>query len=217
MIYPSTIVYVTPSSPSFSITPYRSLVKVSVSSTLPVTLQEAKHHCRVDSDADDTYLTALILSATEWCEGQCDATFRSTTLEASYDSFPMWEIVLPGSPAQDAAVTITYRDEAGATQTMSSGTDFQFDHRTIPPRCHPNYSATWPAVRGDENSVIVRWQAGYPSQETTPAIVKHLILLLAGHWYENREPVIHGQGVSSLDVPYTVATLIEAAKTGVYR
>lgn len=217
MIYPSSVVYVTPKTPSPTITPYRSLAVVSASDTMPVTLEEVKHHCRVDSDADDTYIAAIVIAATQWVEDQADTQFRSVTWEASYDSFPLWEIVLPRPPAQAVAATITYRDPDGGTHTLTSGTDFQFDARTIPARCYPNYTSSWPAVRGDENSVVVRWTAGYATAADVPQVAKHLVLLLSGHWYENREPVIHGQGVSSLDVPYTVATLLEACKSGVYR
>ena len=217
MITPSTVVYVTPKSPSHTITPYRSLRRVSASSVMPVTLQEAKTQARVDADHDDAYITSLIIAATEWAEDQCDTAFRPVTWEASYDSFPLWELILPRPPAAPSQVTITYRDEGGTDRQIVSGTDFQFDNATFLARCYPKYAQVWPPVRGDENSVRVRWDAGYATPAETPAVARHLILLLAAHWYENREPVVHGQGMSSLDIPYTVATLLEHSRTGVYR
>lgn len=217
MIQPTTVVYVTPKSPSHAITPYRSIRMVSISSDLPVTLEEAKTQARVDGTHDDGYISALIAAATEWVEGQCDTTLRRSVWETAYDSFPIWELVLPKTPALPETVTITYRDDGGTERQITSTSDFQFDRDTFMPRCYPNYAATWPAVRGDENSVRVRWTAGYSSAAETPAISRHLILLLAAHWYENREPVVHGQGMSSLDIPYTVATLLEYSRSGVYR
>lgn len=217
MIQPSTVVYVSPVSPSTTLTPYRSVRLVSASSVLPVTLADAKTHARVDSDHDNGYIESLIATATQWVEDQCETMCRPSVWEASYDSFPVWEIVLPKSPAMPEEATITYRGPDGVDRQMSSPSHFQFDRNTFHPRCYPLYANAWPAVRGDENSVKVRWSVGYPTPAETPGAFKTLILLLSAHWYENREPVVHGQGMSSLDIPYTVATLLQHCKSGVYR
>lgn len=219
MIQPTTIVYVTPKSPDPSLTPYRSLIRVTQPAIEPVSLSEAKFHSRVDTDDEDAYFATLIAVAREYVEERLDTTLLTTTWEASYDSFPMWELTLPRAPMSASSVSVFYRDEGGQTRTITSAAgDFQADHRTIPGRIYPNYSATWPAVRGDENSVIVRYEAGYGSDgSSVPAVIKHAILLLVAHWHETRQPVTAGSVAQNIQVPLTFETLIANASHGVYR
>lgn len=215
----STIVYVTPQSPSVSVTPYRSLVRTVAPATEPITLTEAKAHLRVDTDADDTYISSLITVAREYCEERLDTTFITSTWQAKYDNFPLWEVVLPRPPMQAENVSITYRNEAGSNVTITSGdSQFQIDAAGTPGRAYPLYSDTWPAVRGDENSVAVTWQAGYgDSGSAVPAIAKHAMLLLCGAWYAVREPMTAGMTSQNMPIPYTFETLIAMGNWGGYR
>lgn len=219
MITGGPIVYVTPQNPSVSLTPYRSLVRYTRPAVEPVALHEAKRHCRVDDDDSNDYLVALIAAAREYCEERLDTTFVDTVWEARYDSFPIWNINLPRPPMRDAPVTITYRDEAGTLQTLTStASQFQVDYRAVPGRVYPLYNGVWPAVRGDENSVVVRYTAGHgPSAESTPPVARHAILLLVAHWFASREPVTVGSTAQNAPVPYTFETLIASAGWGAYR
>jgi hypothetical protein len=40
-----------------------------------------------------------------------------------------------------------------------------------------------------------------------PADLLHAVKMLAGHWYENREPIIVGQAISN--VPWSVNALLD--------
>lgn len=209
-----TIVYGSPQHPDSSITPYRSLVRHTAPTSEPVSLAEAKLHCRVDISDDDAYISALVTAAREYIEEVLDISMLAQTWEARYDVFPLWEIILPRAPMASGAVTVTYRDEAGNNQTITSTAgDFQVDFRIVPGRIYPLYEQVWPAVRGDENSVVVRWPAGYT---TVPAILKHAVLLLVAHWYEMRQPVVTGYS-QVLPVPQTFETLLAAGGWGTYR
>lgn len=207
------------SSNSTIATRYRSLRKVVLPVVWPVTLTEVKSHCRVDIDDDDAYITGLIAAASTWAEEQTDSTLITTTWEACYDDFPAWDFVLPRPPMRPQAVTITYVSGTNGAETVISSASGQFrtDPYSIPARIYPNHTAAWPVARGDENSVRVRWVAGYGGPSDVPADIKHLVTLLAGHWYESREPVTYGQGISAMDIPYTVKTLLASARWGAYR
>lgn len=211
-----TIVYPLPGEPKSSLTPYRSLIRAVGPVVEPVSLAEAKSHCRVDTNADDAYISSLIAAAREYVEERLDATLITTTWEARYDAFPMWELVLPRPPMQAANVTVTYRDQGGANQSItSSSSAFQIDAFATPGRVYPNFQGVWPPVRGDENSVIVRWTGGYgTSGASVPATIKHGILLIVGHWYANREAVTSGNAVQ---VPLTFETLMASSGWGGYR
>lgn len=216
----STIVYVTPQNPSSSITPYRSLVRTIQPAIEPVSLIEAKAHLRVDTDADDDYIDSLITVARYYCEERLDMTFIASTWQAKYDVFPLWNLNLPRPPMLlGSNVTVTYRDEAGSETTLTSAAgDFQVDASVVPPRIYPLYNGVWPAVRGDENSVSVTWQAGFgTSSVSVPATVKHAILLLCGAWYASREPTTAGMTSQNMPIPYTFETLISMSGLGGYR
>jgi len=213
-----TIVYGSPRDPDSTITPYRSLVRESPPAAEPVTLAEAKAQCRVDISDDDTYINTLITVAREYIEETLDLSMINQTWVAKYDVFPLWEVVLPRPPMAAGAVTVTYRDEAGNDQTLSSGGDeFQVDRNIVPGRIYPLYNGVWPAVRGDENSVSVEWIAGYgASGASCPSILRQACLLLISHWYEMRQPVFAGYS-QVLPVPHTFDTLLSASSWGSYR
>jgi len=210
-----TIIFGTPQKPSASITPFRSLVRITSPAVEPVSLQFAKQHCRVDTETDDLYIQSLISVARQYVEDVLDITICSTVWEVKYDLFPVWAIVLPRLPMLDRAVTVTYRTGDGTYGTLSGATDFQVDASVLPGRIYPQWARSWPATRGDENSVTVRYSAGYGDDgQSAPPIVKALILLLVAHWFDTRQPAVTGAPQS---VPQTFDTLLAAASMGVYR
>jgi uncharacterized phiE125 gp8 family phage protein len=214
----NTIVYGMPKEPSIGVTPYRSLFRFTPPATEPLTLADAKAQCRIDASDEDAYINGLISSARMYCEDLLDISILTQVWEARYDNFPLWEINLPRPPMQAQNVTVTYRNEAGQLNTITSvANEFQIDHYTTPGRIYPNYNGVWPAVRGDENSVVVRWTAGYgASGASVPPVLKQAMLLLIAHWFEMRQPVVTGYS-QVLPVPNTFETLLAASGWGGYR
>lgn len=214
----TTVIYGSPEHPASGITPYRSLRVHTPPVVEPVTLAEAKAHCRVDNTAEDALISSYIAMAREYVETTLDVALVTQTLEARYDTFPLWEIILPRPPMAVGTVTVIYRDEGGVNRTLlSSSNHFQVDNYVLPGRIYPLYEQVWPAVRGDENSVTVRWSAGYGnSGASVPAVAKGAILLLVAHWFEMRQPVVAGYS-QVLPVPATFDTLLAASGWGGYR
>jgi uncharacterized phiE125 gp8 family phage protein len=211
-----TIVFGTPQKPTATITPFRSLRRITSPAVEPVSLAFAKTHARVDTEADDLYIQSLITVAREYVEDILDITICTTVWEVKYDLFPIWAIILPRLPMQDKTITVTYRSGDGTYSTLSSANAaFQVDASVLPGRIYPQWATAWPATRGDENSVTVRYTAGYGDDgRTAPAVTKHLICLLVAHFYDTRQPAVTGAPVS---VPQTFETLLAAASMGVYR
>jgi uncharacterized phiE125 gp8 family phage protein len=212
-----TIIFGTPQKPTATITPFRSLVRVVQPTVEPVSLAEAKMHCRVDTETDDIYIQALISTARQYVEDIQDITICSSVWEVKYDLFPVWAIVLPRMPLQASQpITITYRSGDGTYSTLSSAnSDFQVDGSVLPGRVYPQWARAWPATRGDENSVTIRYSAGYgEGGRDAPPTLRHLMMLLVAHWYESRQPAVSG---TSMPVPHTFDTLLAASSMGVYR
>lgn len=210
------IVFGTPQRPTPTITAFRSLIRITQPAVEPVSLGEAKVQARVDTEADDAYIQALVSVARQYVEDILDITLLTTVWEASYDLFPVWAIVLPRPMLQADNITVTYRLGDGATSTKSSAAgDFRVDTRTVPGRIYPNWSDTWPGVRGDENSVVVNYTAGFgPDGSSVPPLYKHLMMVLVAHWYDTRQIVAPGTYGT---IPKTFDTLLAAADLGIFR
>lgn len=213
-----TIVYGEPRLPALGITPYRSLYQSTPPAIEPVSLAEAKAQCRIDDDVSDALVQTYITTARQYCEDILDISIVTQVWQARYDTFPLWEIILPRPPMRPETVTVTYRDEAGNSNTITSAASaFQVDHYVTPGRIYPLYNGVWPAVRGDENSVVVQWTAGYgDSGESTPPVLRHAIMLLVAHWFEMRQPVVTGYS-QVLPVPNTFETVLAASGWAGYR
>ena len=164
-----------------------ALKLVTAPTTYPVTLAEAKLHCRVDGTDDDALITALITSATEMCEQQTRRALMTQTWLLTLDEFPT-EIELTRVPVQSIS-SVTYTDTAGATQTLSTGSNWRLldlgDFSMA--RIVPVYGYTWPATRAQNNVVSVQYVAGYASAAAVPESIKQWIKLMVSTMYENRE------------------------------
>lgn len=172
----------------------------------PVTIAEAKLHCRVDADitADDVLLTALIVAAREQAEHTTGRSLVSQSWRLTLDRFPAGAIVLPRAPLS-SVTSITYVDTDGATQTLDAG-----EYRVITDRVLgevvPVYDGQWPTARCTQNAVTVEFVSGYGAAATVPRAIKQWILLAVGGWYGQREAIVAGQ-VAELPNAYWHALL----------
>ena len=196
---------------------YRSLKILTQPATEPVTLAEAKAHCRVDTSADDAYLSSLIRSAREWCEAYCDETFVHTQYRMTLDSFPV-EIELPRPPMATVgtatAVAVTYKMENQTTATLAT-TEYRVDRDSRPGVLRTNYNGSWPSHLLDYNAVTVTWWGGRDADASTlPQRFKSAILWLVGMWYERR---MAADAMTLSEIPFGVKALLDSAKWGAYR
>ena len=167
----------------------------------PVSLAEARAHCRVDTANEDAVLVGLILAARQYAEEITGRAFLTQTLELTLDCFPAWKIELPRSPV--ASITsITYLDTAGASDTVTS---YVLDGRSRPPRLTPAYGESWPDVRATAGCVAIRFVAG---ESDAPEPIRQAILLMVGHWFEHREDAVIQSGVAVSMVPHGVDALL---------
>ena len=165
----------------------------------PITIDEAKLHCRIDGIEDDTLVGNLITASRQYCEKWQSRSYIETTIEVKYDSFGC-NMVLPVLDVMSID-SIKYYDTNNELQTLSSSI-YELDNNTI----IASYNQSFPLTRGFSNSVIVTYKAGYgDAASDVPNITKQAIYLMIGHLYENRE------ATSSLTVetiPFGVASLL---------
>lgn len=180
----------------------------------PITLTEAKDHCRVDGTDDDTLITSLIVAAREYVEGYQNRALITQTWELVLDAWPDGDsIELPLPPLQ-SVTSLKYKDSAGA-ETAWAATNYIVDTDSYLGRLVLADDISWPS---DElypaGGIRIRFVAGYPPtgsgesidyDANVPQKIKQAMLLLVGHWYENREAVAAG---SMTEIPLAVNALL---------
>lgn len=178
----------------------------------PVTLTEAKLHLRVDHNDEDTLILGLIRAATEHLDGWTGILGRCLVEQVwrqDHDRFAR-QMSIPLGPVI-AVQSITWRDPAGQLSTVPSGSyDLRIDEAgNAVIRFDADY--VFPTNLHESRAVAINFKAGYeinpgpPGSSTVPDPLKVAILLLVGHWYQNREAV-STTGMASL--PFAVKALI---------
>lgn len=165
------------------------LVLTTAPALEPVTVAEQKLHSRIDTDADDTLLTAMITAARQALETETNRQFITATYTYTLEGFPgSYGAILLPRPALQSVTTVKYYDSTGTQQTLSSA-NYQVDTSSEPGRVAPAPLLSWPSVQADRyNAVEIVYTAGYGSSAgNVPQELRQAIMLLVSHWYENRE------------------------------
>lgn len=184
-----------------------ALVLVTAPTEEPVSIAEAKAHLRVDGDDDDSYIGALITTARSHVETITRRALMPQTWKLVLDDWPddVLELLLP--PLVSVS-SITYKDADGETQTFASS-NYVVDADSVPGRLCLADDASWPS---DDlypmGAVQIQYLAGYTNANAVPQPIKNAILLLVGHYYENREAALVAQGANVQQLPMGVADLL---------
>jgi len=196
---------------------YRSLKVQTQPVVEPVSVADAKAHCRIDTNTDDTYVAALISAAREYVEAYMDESLIDQQLVMRLDAFPA-AIELPRPPmsqtASRTAVTIVYTaNDAGSTATLATN-QYRIDRDSTPGTLRPLYGGSWPSHLLDYGSVTVTWWAGRGEDGgKVSQRVKAAMLMLVGQWYERR---MAADAASMSEMPFGVKALLDSAKWGSY-
>ncbi|MBP2653348.1 MAG: hypothetical protein H6Q73_917 [Firmicutes bacterium] len=170
--------------------------------TEPVTLDEAKAHCRVDGTDEDELITALIVAARQYCEQRQNRAYLTQTLELTLDRWPSFPVDIPHPPLVSVE-SIKYYG-TNDKEYIWATTEYFVDTDSEPGRVALNYAKTKPTVTlRPANGVKIRYTAGGSDVAQT---VKQAMLLLIGHWYINREAVL--TGTISKEIEFAVAALL---------
>lgn len=180
----------------------------------PISLAEAKLHCRIDLADDDTLISGYIAAARVYVETVCNRALIEQTLEHYLDNWPEdGELILPRSPVQ-GVTSVTYTDADGGTHVFAAS-NYVVDVLSAPARLVLKSGASWP---GDElqvvNGIAVRFVAGWAQPAAVSAPIRQAMLLLIGHWYENREATTVGE--VSRAIAFAVESLLLNERIQVY-
>jgi hypothetical protein len=174
----------------------------------PVSLDEAKNQLRLETNADDDRVGALITAARQYVEERCWRGLTQQTWELVLDGFWMPSTLeLPytrgrvDSPiklqmgglaelAEDApAVTsVKYIDENGVERTLAT-TEYSIDNVSAPARILPAFGKSWPSTRRQWDAVRITYVVGWTIDDI-PEPLKQAVLLALTEMYEKRTPEI---------------------------
>lgn len=197
---------------------------ISAPSVDPVTLAEAKLHCKVDISTDDDLITGLITAARDYVERWTRRTLVYTGYLLALDGFPDGPIELPRAPVVSAAAAtvfayasprVQYYDPDGDLITLTVDDDYELSLDANPPALVLPPLVAWPSVQeARSNNVLVNFVSGYGAASTAvPALLRHAVLLLVAHWYANREAV----GSVGGEVPLAVDSILRIYSLGDYQ
>lgn len=175
----------------------------------PVSLDEAKLHLRVDGQDEDDLLSAYLTAAREVCELESRRAFITQTWEMALESWPVHPWIELLRPPLQSVLSVKYTDSLGAEQTMASD-DYLVGPATTPGRIWLGYGKSWPSTTLQPGAAIrVRYVAGYGDDAASvPQRYRQAILLLLGHYYENREAVTAQVRFNLAPIPLGVRSLL---------
>ena len=174
----------------------------------PVTVAEAKEHCRVDVTTDDATIQGFIETAREVVEVAMRQALVTQTWDLYLDSFPGTDYLELPLPPLQSVTYVKYTTKAGVLTTFDSAS-YMVDTYSQPGRIRLKDTYSWPS---DElqivNGVNVRFVCGYGATAgDVPQRYRLAIMLLAAHWYENRE-AIATSGAVPKELPLGVESLL---------
>jgi len=191
----------------------RAFKVVTPATSNPLTLTEAKTHLKVDTTADDTFITNLIRSATSSAQEYTNRFFIQTTIQQYGDK---WDDISNLFKSPVASVThIKYVDTSGSLQTLS--TDVYFvDDVNKPARIGLKPNQSFPDIIDRLNAIYVEYVVGIAAgSDEVDEGIRQALLLTIGNWYQNRQAVV--TGTIATELPMNAKFLLDQYKIQVCR
>jgi len=184
------------------------LVLTAAPALEPVSVSEAKDYLRVDSAVEDPVVASLILAARLHIEGALDIAMVTQSWSLFLDGWPEdGRVSIPLGPLKSVDSVKVY-DADDTAQTVSPQT-YAVDLSSLRPRLVRQAGAVWPTPGRAANGIEIALTAGYgDTTDKVPQPIRQAVLMLAAHWYEQREPVVFEKpdelphGVADLLKPY---------------
>jgi uncharacterized phiE125 gp8 family phage protein len=199
----------------------------------PLSLSEAKLHCKVDITDDDDLITDLITAAREWVEKETRRAYINRSYQLRLNLFPdMFAATfysfysLERLPNQRAGIielprpplisvdSIQYVDLTGTLQTLNPSQYIVDGGGACVGTISPAYGLVFPATRLTTNAVLINYTAGLgPDATTVPRRVKAAMKLMIGLWYRKREAAVEKP---LTEMPMAVQALLSGEMWGSY-
>lgn len=188
------------------------LYRSSAPAETPITLAEAKTHLRVDSSAEDAYITSLIAAAVSLVDGEGHLGRSMVTQTWQEWSGQSPDAVRLSMGPFIALTNVDYYDTDGVLQAATLS-DYEVRLEGDFVNVRPKTGKAWPSSADRDDSIRLTYTAGFGDAADVPDGLKHALKLLVGHWYANREAVTE---LSLKDAPMAFDALVTNERVGWY-
>lgn len=184
--------------------------KTAVAAELPIALDFAKQSLRIGHAFDDQVLDSKLRAAVEFVEERTGRALRLTTGVLELDGWPACgEFTIRGEPIR-SVLAVEYQNAAGAWVAVAAG-DWAWRRVCDGAEVYFFSSFVEPDLGERRGAVRARFEAGYEAEAedpelVLPARVRELVLMLAGHWYDNPGVATAGD---LAEVPVGARSLLE--------
>ncbi len=165
-----------------------ALEVVDAPSITPVTLAEVKDQLRVEHSDDDTQITRLIDVAVAFTDvkGALGQAMITQKWAQWIDSTPPQSVDLILGPVQ-GVTAVKYYDTDGDLQTDTLA-NYEVFGTAFSTKIKPKQGFSWPVAQDRQDAIKIEYEIGYGDATTdVPETIRHALMLLIGHWYDNRE------------------------------
>lgn len=171
----------------------------------PIDLEEAKTQVRAiqDVDDEDDLIEQIIAAAREYCENITGRALKPCKIVA-YPESTTERQRLPWIPV-GAVEKMERRLETGEYQEMDAA-EYEVDPAGGTLRVF--------AAGSETTGYRLTYQAGYASKDVPP-LIRQAMLMLIGHWYQNRESVQIG-AVASIEIELSTRNMLKQYKAWWY-
>lgn len=157
------------------------LKTITPSTEYPITLAEAKEHCYITIDDDDTLIQSMISTATELCQNYIGQQLKSATFEQSEQEWDNFNLLK--NPIGTLS-SIKYYDENDNLQTLSHNDFFYIDDYQLPNRLVMKQGADFPSLSNRINPILITYSS-YMSDIPSPIL--SWIKIQVATFYKHRE------------------------------
>jgi uncharacterized phiE125 gp8 family phage protein len=172
----------------------------------PITVAEAKQHCRALADVpdEDRMMADYVRAARDAYEAYTERAAMTQTWRWTLDNF-CDEMVLPMAAPLQSVTSVKYYDTAGTQQTLAT-TYYRVDTDSTPGIVRLKPDQAWPDVQTTRGQAVeIVYVCGHASVAAVPQSVKSGMYFLIDHLYENRGAVQTGIGIGAVELPLGMA------------
>lgn len=180
----------------------------------PVLLAEVKAQLRIEHPDDDLMIDRLIKTAVAYTDAKGALGHAMITQKWGQwvNSVPPQYVRLAMGPLIEVTA-VKYYDIDGALQTDTlsnyeiTGTDFTT-------QIGPKSGFNWPVTQDRADAIRIEYTAGYGvTSASVPETLRHAMMLLIGHWYDNRENTMMDE---LSNIPYGFDMLVDMHRRAWY-